>query len=239
MDFTTLQEELSEVIGESGTRTFTTAQRKRWLNEGVIEVCRRALPLKKKVTKNVVAATRTYHIVNDWSLTDFLAFAPEGIVYDGTVCGMPDRWDKLQRKTIEWLDENVNGWRDVTSDNQADPPEYYALESNLNVVFQPVPKTSGLAGWIIHYHYFPINGTTQGGLVDGADVPFDSVPWMIPYHRLPVLWAGYRALLKLESSKAAVVWQEFASGLQTLQRDLRRLPDYEPRLVVTSYRATR
>src|SRR3970040_3172844 len=112
-----MQPELSEIRAESNVKTFSLAARKRWIHEGAVEVCRLPLGLQKEVAKNVTAATRTYDIKTDWSLSDFLAFAKEGIQhYNGS--STAPLWTPLERKSIEWLDENVGGWGDRRATNR-------------------------------------------------------------------------------------------------------------------------
>lgn len=235
MDFSDMQAELSEILAESNVKTFSLAARKRWLNEGVVDVCRLTLCLQKEVAKNVTAATRTYDIKTDWSLTDFLAFAKEGIQhYNGS--STAPLWTPLERKSIEWLDENVAGWRDTSATNRSDTLSYYA-KYGLKVYFQPVPISAVTGGWIIGYHYYPISGTTVGGLVNPTDKPFDDFPEFYPYHRLPVLFAGYRALLKAGAPKGQQVLQEYSAGIQLMKQELRREPDREPVISLFNYRA--
>jgi len=242
-----MKQELSEILAESGTRTFTPAQRERWLNLGVIDVCRKTLALKKKVTKNVSAATRIYKIQTDWTLTDFIGFSKEGIIYDdNNAVANSRKFLKLKRKTIEWLDENVSGWRITGTANQSDDPLYYALHGE-DVYIQPVPKAAVTNGWIIHHHYFPIQGSTPGGLVGASDIPFnagvtDLTPWMEPYHNLPVLYAAYRALLKAGVPKKNDVLVEYSAGVAEARSlvgvgEDSSAPDYEPGISVFSYRA--
>lgn len=238
-----MQTELSEVLAESGVRTFTTAQRKFWLNRGVVDVCRKTLCLKKVVTKNVVAAQRVYFISaggaasNDWVLNDYLDFAEEGLLYDdNNASANSRRIDPLERKTVEWLDDNVPGWRVIGTSNQSDSLAYYVRYGLNQVYIQPVPKTAVTGGWIINYYYYPIS-TVVGGLVSGTDVPFDGVAWLEPYHNLPVLFAGYRALLKAGSLKKNDVWAEYTAGIKEVLGMLRGAPDYQPKIRVYNYRA--
>lgn len=248
MTFSEMKAELSEVLAESGTRTYTTAQRERWLNLGVIDVCRKTLALKKNVTKNVVAITRIYKIHTDWALTDFIQFSKEGVLYDDrNVTENSRKYLRLERKTIEWLDESVSGWRITGTNNRSDDPLYYAKLGE-DVYIQPVPKTAVTNGWIVHYHYFPIQGSTPGGLIGANDIPFnagitDLTPWMEPYHHLPVLYAGYRALLKAGSPKKNDVLAEYRAEVQAARAlvgegEESSAPDYEPAIAgVFSYRS--
>lgn len=249
MTFTEAQSELSEMLAESGTRTFSTVQRKKWLNDGVVDVCRKTLCLSKAVTKNVSAATRIYKIRTDWTLTDFIEFTKEGLLYDDNNATANSRkFLKLTRKTIEWFDENISGWRITGTSNQSDDPAYYARLGNEDVYIQPVPKTAVTNGFIVNYHYFPLQGSTNGGMVAGTDIMFntgatDTVPWMVPFHYLPVLYAAYRALLKAGSPKKDNVLAEYAAGIKEMRAELGQsgdspsAPDYEPKIRVMSYRA--
>lgn len=249
MTFSEMKQELSEVLAESGTRTYTTAQRERWLNRGVIDVCRKTLCLQKTVTKNVTAATRIYKLRTDWSLTDFIEFAKQGIIYDDNNATANSRkFLPLRRRTVDWFDENIHGWRITGTANRSDDPEYYARLGEQDVYIQPVPKTAVTNGFIINYHYFPIQSTTLGGLVNVSDVPFnagttDNVTYMEPYHLLPVLYAAYRALLKAGVPKKNDVLAEYTAGIKEVQMlvggggDMGAAPDYEPRLSVFNYRA--
>lgn len=239
-----MQEELSEVIAESGVKTFTTVARKRWLNEGVVEVCRRTLCLKKKVTKNIVAGDNEYDLVVDWALTDFIEFSQEGIVSTDGVAEPNTIWTALDRKTTEWLDENIVGWRMTHSSLRSDSLQYYAKDGLNKVVFWPAPKTAVTNGFNIYYHYFPLQGSTNGGLVGAADIPFnsgttDATPWLVPYHRLPIMWAGYRALFKAGVPKAKDALGEFEGQVAKMKNELERKPDYEPKIRVFNYRARR
>lgn len=236
MTFAELQQELSEVLAESSTRTFTTTQRKRWINRGVVEVCRLTRCLRKEVTKNIVAGDNTYDLVADWSLTDFIEFAPEGIVVKDSAAEPSTRYTPLERRTVEWLDENVPGWRMTDTSLQSDSLQYYARLGK-TVYIYPTPQATVIGGFRVTYHYYPVQGTTVGGLVNDSDVPFDGWPDLEPYHYLPVLYAGWRALLKAGVPKAQVVLQEFRAGIEEMKRDLRRLSDYEPQLRVFQYRA--
>jgi len=236
VDFSDLQVELSEIIAESGVKTFSLAARKRWINEGVVDVCRLTRCLTKEVTRDISAALQFYGIVSSWAMSDFLQFAKEGIRhYNGS--STAPLWTMLERKSVEWLDENVTGWRDTSATNQSDTISYYA-KYGLSIYFQPVPKTAVTAGWIISYHYYPISGTTIGGLVNATDKPFDNFPELYPYHRLPALFAGYRALLKAGAPKARQVMEEYAAGIKLMKQELGMEPDREPEIALFNYRAT-
>lgn len=241
MVFQEMQAELSELIAESSTRTFSTDQRKRWLNQGVVQVCRATFCLEKKATKNVTAATREYDLVTDWSLTDFLAFAPAGIVhYNGSATAPV--YTTLEEKKLEWLDENMPGWRNDLAGDQSDTPAYFVRYGQSKVLILPTPKTSVTSGFIIYYHYYPIQSAVKGGLINGTDVPFsigatDMAPHLEPYHHLPVLYAGYRALRKAGVPKAREVLEEYTGELRVMKAQLSREPAREPRVKVFNYRA--
>lgn len=244
MTFLEMQEELSEVLAESGVKTFTAVARKRWLNEGVVEVCRRALCLKKKSLQPVTAGVNVNSLfaTGDWQLTDFIEFATEGIIYNDGVAEPNRIWTPMERKTVEWLDENIPGWRMTHSSLRSDPVLYYARDKSTDVVYWPTPKTSVANGFHVYYHYFPIQGTTNGGMVANGDIPFnagttDLVPFLVPYHRLPVMWAGYRALFKAGVPKAKDSLDEFGAQLKNLIMEQRRMPDYEPQIRLKNYRS--
>lgn len=244
MIFDDLQQELSEALAESSTKTFSLARRKKWLNDGVVDVCQRTLCLEKTATKNVLAATRIYKIKTDWGLSDFIEFSKQGLLYDDNNADPNARkFIQLHRKTVEWLDETVPFWRITGSNNQSDNPVYYARLGVEDVYTQPVPKTAVTNGWIINYYYYPIQGTTNGGMVNAGDIPFnagttDLVPWLVPFHNLPVLYAAYRALLKAGVPKKDAVLAEYSAGLKELRLVVHGgSPDYKPKLRVTNYRA--
>lgn len=241
MTFLEMQTELSEAIAESGVKTFSLAARKNWLNLGVLHVCARTLVLWKKITKNITAGTATHDIKDatgtNWGLTDFLEFHKAGIVSKDSATEPNTLWSTLDRQTVEWLDENLQGWRMTDSSLRSDTLQYYAREGMSSVVFWPVPKTAVTNGFVIYYHYVPVQTGIVGGLIANADIPFDGVLDLYPYHHLPVMYATYRALFKAGVPKAEKALQEYAAELRNMKVEMRREPDREPRLRVGSYRA--
>ncbi len=233
MNFQEMQEELSEVLAESSTRTFTLTQRRRWINRGVVEVCRLTRCLVREATADLVAGDNDYHIMNDWNLTGFMEFAKEGIVVRDAAAPPATLFVPLERRTVEWLDEVHPGWRMTQIRGM---PQYYAVIGQV-VYLYPTPNVSVTGGVRVTYYYYPVKNGVAGGLVDPTDVPFDGHPALEPYHMLPVLYAGWRGLLKVGAPKAEAVLQEFVAGVETLKRSLRSKPDYEPRIRMWQYRA--
>jgi len=128
------------------------------LNEGALDVSLKATVLKTNSTFNTVANQQEYDLKT--VVTRYLAIDKGGAWYlSGTT------WKKLYPKTVEWLDENIQNWRN----GAAGEPLYYYIQSD-KLGFYPKPSATVVNGIKLYFIQRP---TPMANVAPATEYPFD------------------------------------------------------------------
>lgn len=107
---------------------------------------------------------------------------------------------------------------------QALPTNFYINFSYRGMIgMYPAPGASNTGTIRVDYY------AQATELVNGADLPFDSIPELTPYHYLLAYYAAYRmTLIDGRSDLAAMYGAEFNAGIARMQREALNQPSYRP-----------
>ena len=118
------------------------------INSMVVDVVAYTKCLPTEGTFTVTAETGTYNLSS--VLTNFLVPDKPGLWWnDG------EQWQKLNPRTMQWLDENRPNWRDLDSDD----PQDYDIRGNV-ITIVPKPDTTLASGFKMYYGKKPTNMTS-------------------------------------------------------------------------------
>lgn len=128
------------------------------LNEGALDVGLKASVLRTNASFNTVANQQEYDLKT--VVTRYLAVDKGGAWYlSGTT------FKKLYPKTVEWLDENIQNWRN----GAAGEPLYYYIHSD-KLGLYPKPSASVANGIKFYYIQRP---TPMTNVAPATEYPFD------------------------------------------------------------------
>jgi hypothetical protein len=184
------------------------------LNEGCLDVGLKASVLKTSASFNAVSGTQEYDLRT--ALTRYLAIDKGGVWYlSGTT------YKKLYPKTIEWLDENVQNWRN----GAAGEPLYYYLYSD-KIGFYPKPSSSVTNGFLM---YFVQRPTPMANATPATEYPFNGaseIDQYAPYSDCVLdywIWRARRILSFPEQEVIAAKNQYMQNMLERVNQINRRV----------------
>ena len=150
MNFQNLKVLANGMVPGSKRNVIKASTRDLILNEGARDVAFRTVCLKTNDTFNVVEDQDTYDISTE--VSDFLTVDKPGLWWnDG------NEWEKVNPRTLKWLDEKRPNWRDMDSDD----PQDYAINGN-EIIVIPKPDTSLSGGFKLYYGKKPPTMTASG-----------------------------------------------------------------------------
>jgi len=136
------------------------------LNEGSLDVGLKGNVIKTNSKFLVTAEQQEYEL--RLVAPRYLAIDKPGVYwYSGS------NWKKLYPKTLEWLDENIQNWRDASSGE----PLYYYIHSDI-VGFYPKPATTLASGAWIYYVKRPV---PMPNTSPASEYPFEESTEMSQY----------------------------------------------------------
>lgn len=189
----------------------TATEKVRWFNMACREIVRKTYCLKSSWTTSTVADQRKYSLPSDCMLIDPAA----GIEWKDS----SDKWKRLVKKSIIWLDDNNSGWRNSSSSDDLD---YYYQRGQVYGL-EPKPKTAISGGLRIYGIDKP------NVLIDDSDVPFSKDDALEDYHPLVVSFALWKAKQKRgKFTQAREFKTEYYDGIILMKAELQKKPDYRP-----------
>ena len=173
------------------------------LNEGTLDVGLKGSVLKTNLKFNITADQQEYEL--RLIAPRYLAVDKSGVYfYSGA------NWKKLYPKTLEWLDENIQNWRDAA----AGEPIYYYINSDI-LGFYPKPATSVTSGAWIYYVKRPIPMPNSS---PGSEFPFEETTEMAQYAPYSDSVLDYwiwraRRILNFSAGDVQAAKQEYIAGI--------------------------
>jgi len=119
------------------------------LNQGALDIASYTMCLKTNIKFDVVSDQQEYNLST--VVPKYLNIDKQGIWWN-----TGSKWKQLYPRTLKWLDENLNNWRDRSSGT----PRYYAIEGDV-VTIVDKPDTSLSNGFWIYYAKKPTDMTSD------------------------------------------------------------------------------
>jgi hypothetical protein len=178
-----------ELASEDTTELFTTARRKKAVQDAELAFVRLTGCTKRYGSLSIVDETQEYDL--EAALTDYIrmAGAPSIKIVES---GVDDRYiqgDDLVRADPEELDVEESGWRATSSGT---PTRWYEKQNGgtVNLGFHPKPNVATGETWTVIVPYI----ATPTAMSAGTDVPFtiatNAVLRLSPYHQALVHYAA-------------------------------------------------
>jgi hypothetical protein len=186
MNLTNLKTMSRFVMREAKKNDISDTELELVLNEGALEVAAITCCLKTSQAFDATIDVSTYNLSS--KLTRFLVPDDPGLWYRSSVT---DNYVQLDAVSLQWLDENKTGWRDLDSGT----PTHYSIDGDtLTVVPAPVATVS--SGFLFYF------GQKPAPMTDGTHYPFGGVTEIsrfTPLHKCIIAyweWQATKALNK-------------------------------------------
>lgn len=114
------------------------------LNNGVKDIAAYTACLKKNISFDVISGQSEYIIST--LIIDYLTPDKPGLWWNNGT-----RWEKLNPRTLKWLDDNRPNWRNLASGN----PQDYSIDGNV-ITIVPNPITTLASGFKFYYGAKPV-----------------------------------------------------------------------------------
>lgn len=220
---------LDQELGtDDSTQLFTTARRKRAVNDGIAEFAKLTDCFQRRATVTLTGGTAEYDLNTTSVISggDFARFSKEQVEFrytdaagDVTILA----GDDLVRRDVEWLNRYEPGWADDTtaSSVQQLPVAYYQRFDNgaAYLGFYPKPCTGSSASAVAIVPYI----AHPAPLTSDTSEPFAGRVDLRPYHRGIVHFAAYQLeKLRKDDQASDRQLQRFMGYVQQYLQDMRK-----------------
>lgn len=199
--------------------TSTDPNKQRWssqqmwdrVNMGEIDIIVRTRCLTRRAWETSVTDISEYELPLDWIASLRVSYAIKPLT--GTTTG----YKRIEYYTLDGLDTWKSGWEEADSGY---PSKYYYR--NTKICIQPAPSSTYAGSKFIQLDY----AYRCSSMTADADVPFDGVRYLYPYH--PIIVWYVVAMCKYDEGDRNLgdfYWAKYMSDVIIMEKDLNNYPD--------------
>lgn len=195
------------MVPEADTSVVTNSQLDDLLNDGALDIARRTECLKNYAEDTLVDGTTEYDKPSD------------AIRITSVYTGGTGSWEKMPQVTMDFLAHNVN---DTHLNDTGTTYGWYERRDKVAIYRTPTASEAGTDYLRMYYIEKPDT------LSADADIPFNSLNHLYPYHELIYMYATYKvkqALGKWEQAK--IIESDYLGRTIEMKVELSRLDDFQ------------